>query len=71
VIGHPVANDSDDALRVKAAIAVKRIGPLLTERAASQRLVGDHEPSPAHGHMATNTGMIRCGRANCRSKASV
>ena len=32
VIGHPVANDSDEALRIKAAIAVKRIVPLLTER---------------------------------------
>jgi hypothetical protein len=32
VIGHPVANDSDEALRVKAEIAVKRIVPLLTER---------------------------------------
>jgi hypothetical protein len=32
VIGHPVANDSDDALRVKAEIAVKRIVPLLTRR---------------------------------------
>ena len=32
VIGHPVANDSDEALRVKAGIAVKRIVPLLTQR---------------------------------------
>jgi len=32
VIAHPVANDSDAALRVKAAIAVKRIVPLLMER---------------------------------------
>jgi len=32
VIGHPVANDSDDALREKAEIAVKRIVPLLTQR---------------------------------------
>ena len=32
VIGHPVANDSDDALRVKAEIAVKRIVALLTKR---------------------------------------
>lgn len=32
VIGHPVANDSDAALRLKAEIAVKRIVPLLTER---------------------------------------
>ncbi len=34
VIGHPVANDSDEALRAKAEIAVKRIVPLLTQRAA-------------------------------------
>ncbi len=32
VIGHPVANDSDEALRAKAEIAVKRIVPLLTQR---------------------------------------
>lgn len=32
VIGHPVSNDSDAALRRKAEIAVKRIVPLLTER---------------------------------------
>jgi hypothetical protein len=32
VIGHPVANDSDEALRTKAEIAVKRIVPLLTQR---------------------------------------
>ena len=32
VIGHPVANDSDAALRLKAGIAVKRIVPLLMER---------------------------------------
>lgn len=32
VIGHPVANDSDEALRMKAEIAVKRIVPLLTRR---------------------------------------
>jgi hypothetical protein len=32
VIGHPVANDSDAALRQKAEIAVRRIVPLLTER---------------------------------------
>ena len=32
VIGHPVANDSDEALRRKAGIAVKRIVPLLLER---------------------------------------
>ncbi len=34
VIGHPVANDDDAALRLKAAIAVRRIVPLLTEREA-------------------------------------
>ena len=34
VIGHPVANDSDAALRAKAEIAVKRIVSLLTEREA-------------------------------------
>jgi hypothetical protein len=33
VIAHPVANDSDAALRAKAEIAVNRIVPLLTERA--------------------------------------
>ena len=32
VIGHPVASDSDAALRLKAEIAVKLIVPLLTER---------------------------------------
>ena len=32
VIGHPVANDTDAALRAKAEIAVRRIVPLLTER---------------------------------------
>ena len=32
VIGHPVANDSDEALRKKAEIAVKRIALLLTQR---------------------------------------
>jgi len=32
VIGHPVANDSDATLRIKAEIAVKRIVPLLMER---------------------------------------
>jgi hypothetical protein len=32
VIQHPVANDSDAALRAKAEIAVKRIVPLLTQR---------------------------------------
>jgi hypothetical protein len=34
VIGHPVANNSDAGLRLKAEIAVKRIVPLLTEREA-------------------------------------
>ncbi len=34
VVGHPVANDGDDALRAKAEIAVQRIVPLLTERQA-------------------------------------
>ena len=34
VIGHPVANDSDDALRAKAEEAVRQIVPLLTQRAA-------------------------------------
>jgi hypothetical protein len=34
VIGHPVANDSDAALRLKAEAAVKRIVALLTERQA-------------------------------------
>ena len=32
VIGHPVANDSDEALRLKAENAVGRIVALLTER---------------------------------------
>jgi hypothetical protein len=32
VIAHPVANDDDAALREKAAIAVRRIVPLLTAR---------------------------------------
>jgi len=32
VIGHPVANDSDAALRLKAEAAVERIVPLLTAR---------------------------------------
>jgi hypothetical protein len=32
VIGHPIANNSDDVLRKKAAIAVERIVPLLTKR---------------------------------------
>lgn len=34
VIGHPVANDSDSALREKAELAVQRIVELLTRRAA-------------------------------------
>ncbi|MCC6535547.1 MAG: hypothetical protein IT531_23595 [Burkholderiales bacterium] len=34
VIDHPVANDSDEVLRVKARIAVDQIVPLLTRRAA-------------------------------------
>jgi len=34
VIGHPVANDSDEALRVKAEEAVRQIVPMLTQRAA-------------------------------------
>lgn len=32
VIGHPIANNSDEVLRAKAEIAVARIVPLLTER---------------------------------------
>jgi hypothetical protein len=35
VIGHPVANDGDEALRAKAEDAVRQIVPVLTERAAS------------------------------------
>ena len=34
VIGHPVANNSDEVLRAKAQAAVARIVPLLMERAA-------------------------------------
>ena len=34
LIPHPVANDSDDALREKAEAAAGRIVQLLTERAA-------------------------------------
>ena len=34
VIDHPIANDDDAALRVKAEIAVRQIVPLLTEREA-------------------------------------
>jgi len=32
VIEHPVANDSDEALREKARIAVRSIVPMLTQR---------------------------------------
>jgi len=32
IIGHPIANDSDAALRLKAEAAVERIVPLLTTR---------------------------------------
>lgn len=32
VIGHPVANDSDEALRKKAQIAVEQLVPILTRR---------------------------------------
>ena len=34
IIGHPVANDDDEALRAKAEAAVARIVPLLTQREA-------------------------------------
>jgi hypothetical protein len=34
VIGHPIANNSDEVLRQKAAVAVARIVPLLTQRDA-------------------------------------
>ncbi|MCC2675051.1 MAG: hypothetical protein K0R58_1998 [Ramlibacter sp.] len=34
VIGHPVANNSDEVLRQKAEVAVARIVPLLTQREA-------------------------------------
>ncbi len=34
VIDHPIANDDDAALRVKAAIAVAQILPFLVERKA-------------------------------------
>ena len=34
VIAHPIANDSDQALREKAEVAVRQIVPLLTERKA-------------------------------------
>lgn len=33
VIDHPIANDGDEALRVKAEAVVARIAALLTERA--------------------------------------
>lgn len=32
VVGHPIASDSDEALRAKAEEAVRRLVPLLTER---------------------------------------
>ena len=35
VIAHPVANNDDAALRAKAEIALRRIVPLLTDRAAA------------------------------------
>ena len=35
VIGHPIANDSDEALGRKAEAVVTRIAALLTERAGS------------------------------------
>ncbi len=34
VIGHPIANNTDEVLREKAKVAAQRIVPLLTERAA-------------------------------------
>ena len=34
VIGHPIANNSDEVLRAKAVVAAARIVTLLTERAA-------------------------------------
>lgn len=34
VIGHPVANDDDEALAQKARIAVDALVPLLTKRAS-------------------------------------
>ena len=34
VIGHPVANDSDEQLRAKAEQAVQQIVPMLTQREA-------------------------------------
>jgi hypothetical protein len=35
VIGHPVANDDDAALRAKAEIALRQIVPILTERSGA------------------------------------
>jgi hypothetical protein len=35
VIAHPIANDRDEDLRVKAELAVRRLVPLLTERKES------------------------------------
>lgn len=35
VIGHPVANDSDEALKAKAEAAVPRIVEILTRRATA------------------------------------
>ena len=40
VIGHPVANDDDAALRIKAQVAVKSIVPLLMERTAVVAIPG-------------------------------
>jgi hypothetical protein len=37
VIAHPVANNDDATLRSKAAAAVDRIVPLLTQRASAAR----------------------------------
>jgi hypothetical protein len=37
VIGHPIANNGDAALRAKAELAVSRIVPLLTERTDKPR----------------------------------
>jgi hypothetical protein len=36
VIGHPVANDDDEALRLKAVEAVRQIVPILTQRPADR-----------------------------------
>jgi hypothetical protein len=35
VIGHPVANNDDDALREKARAALREIVPMLTARSGS------------------------------------